>query len=116
MSLERKIKNRIRRRSLRVRQRISDERPRVSVHRSLRHMYAQVIDDKASKTIVGFSSSQLKKAEGDKKNVAQLLGIELARLAGAQGVKKVAFDRGSYRYHGRVKAFAEGLRKGGLDF
>ena len=116
MSLERKIKNRVQRRVRRVRRKFLDAYPRVSVSRSLRHMYAQVIDDKQGRTLVGFSSSQLEKTEGDKKNVAHLLGLELARRAESLGVKKIAFDRGACRYHGRVKAFADGLRKGGLDF
>ncbi len=109
-------------RHLRVRKRVtgSPERPRLSVFRSLQHVYAQVIDDSAGRTLVAASSL---KPEGagesnglSKTQVAQLVGTEVARQARAAGVTRVVFDRGGYRYHGRIKALAEAARKGGLEF
>lgn len=116
MSIERKIKARTKRRALRVRKRISGEYPRVSIFRSLRSMYAQIIDDREHKTVLGLSLTQVKNASGDKTKQSHALGLELAKKASAQGIKNVVFDRGSYQYHGRVKSFAEGLREGGLVF
>lgn len=116
MSLEKKLRYRARRRKNRVRQRIQHDRPRVSVFRSLSHIYAQVINDNESRTIVGASSLELKQITGDKTQVAREVGLELARRARASGITVVAFDRGSAKYHGRVKALAEGLREGGLEF
>jgi large subunit ribosomal protein L18 len=89
--------------------------PRVTVFRSLKGFYGQIIDDNAHKTLVSSSSSQVASVTGDKKSVAQAIGKDLAQRAKAQGIDRVIFDRGSYRYHGRVKAFADGLREGGLQ-
>lgn len=116
MSLEKKLKHRVQRRKNRVRQHLQHDRPRVSVFRSLSHIYAQVINDNESKTVAGASSLELKQATGDKKQIAREVGLELARRARASGITTVAFDRGSSKYHGRVKALAEGLREGGLEF
>lgn len=116
MSIERKIRARTQRRALRTRKRISGEYPRVSVFRSLRSMYAQIIDDRNHKTVLGLSLSSVENLSGDKTSQSHMLGLELAKKASAQGIKNVVFDRGSYRYHGRVKSFAEGLREGGLVF
>lgn len=116
MSIERKIKARTQRRTLRNRKRLSSQFPRVSIFRSLRSMYAQIIDDREHKTIIGLSLSAVKNLNGDKKAQSHLFGLELAKKATTKGVKQVVFDRGSYRYHGRVKSFAEGLREGGLVF
>jgi large subunit ribosomal protein L18 len=116
MSLERKNKERRKRRILRVKKRVMDNTvlPRVSVFRSLKHFYAQIIDDNKQKTIVSCSSFVLKDLAGDKKKRARALGLALAEKAKEQNVKAVVFDRGRYRYHGRVKEFAEGLREGGI--
>jgi len=98
------------------------ERPRLVVFRSLRNMEGQVVDDDASKTIVGISTlaEGLKGFKGESRNprveVAFEAGKLLAEKAKKAGIEKVIFDRGGYKYHGRVKAFAEGARKGGLDF
>lgn len=116
MSLQKKIALRTERRKQRVRKRLASDRPRVSVFKSLRGIYAQIIDDNQQKTLVSYSSLQLKNATGDKKAVARTVGTELAQRALAQGIKVVAFDRGPFRYHGRIQALAEGLREGGLDF
>lgn len=116
MSLLRKIALRTQRRKNRVRKRIkSSELPRVSVFRSLSHIYAQLIDDKNHKTVTSCSSLELKKIKGDKKTIAHAVGRELAKRALDQGVKNVVFDRGPFLYHGRIKSLADGLREGGLQ-
>ncbi|RTL05963.1 50S ribosomal protein L18 [Candidatus Dependentiae bacterium] len=89
-------------------------KPRISVFRSLKHMYAQIIDDVRGVTIVSCSTLSLDKVSGDKKAQAYLVGKELARLAQAKGVQKAFLDRGSSRYLGRVASLAEGLREGGI--
>ncbi|MCA9970765.1 MAG: 50S ribosomal protein L18 [Anaerolineales bacterium] len=110
------------RRHGRIRMKISGtpERPRLNVFRSLDHIYAQVIDDHAGHTLV--SASTIDKAlVGElngktKKEQATLVGKMLAERAQAAGIKTVVFDRGGYRYHGRIKALADGARAGGLEF
>lgn len=95
------------------------ERPRVCVFRSLRHIYAQVIDDRARRTLAAASSldpALRGKVDGGNVGGAEAVGEELARKAIARGITQVVFDRGGYKYHGRVKALAEGARKGGLRF
>ena len=93
----------------------SAERPRLSVYRSLNHLFAQVIDDHSGKTLVAASTLSLKK-DGGNRNGAKALGLDLAKKAQSKGVKKIVFDRGEFLYHGRVKALAEALREGGLEF
>ena len=117
MKQERKLKNRMHRRVLRVRKglRNNTSLPRVSVFRSLNHIYAQVIDDNAHATIISCSSLELKDTKGDKKKIAHSVGLELANRAKDKGVQAVRFDRGRYLYHGRIKALSEGLREGGLN-
>ena len=88
--------------------------PRVSVFRSLKQIYAQIIDDAQHATLVSCSSLQIS-TNGTKTEIATAVGLELAKLALQQGITKAAFDRGSFLYHGRVKALAEGLRAGGLQ-
>jgi large subunit ribosomal protein L18 len=96
------------------------ERPRLSVFRSLRHITAQVIDDTKGLTLVSASTldNELEaQAQGLKKTEqAKLVGKTLAERAKKAGIKVVVFDRGGYKYHGRVKALAEASREGGLDF
>jgi large subunit ribosomal protein L18 len=89
--------------------------PRVAVFRSLSEIYAQLIDDNEGKTLASASSLTLKKASGDKKEVAFSVGKELARKALEKGVQQACFDRGRFLYHGRVKSLADGLREGGLN-
>ncbi len=95
-------------------------RPRLNVFRSLVHIYAQLIDDATGATLVSASTvdAELRpQMEGKKKaEQAKLVGQAVAARAQAQGVKTIVFDRGGYRYHGRVKAVAEGAREGGLEF
>ncbi len=95
-------------------------RPRLSVFRSLKHIYAQIIDDKKGHTLVSASSIEvlknLKEKKIKKKEIAYEVGKLLAKKAKKIGIKKIVFDRSSYKYHGRVKTLAEGVRKEGLEF
>lgn len=118
MSLEKRLIKRKKRRKLRVRGNLKSgqQRPRVSVFRSLKNISAQIIDDSGHKTVATFSSVHLKDAKGDKTSIAKKVGLELAKLAQSKSVVEVFFDRGPYKYHGRVRALAEGLREGGLKF
>ena len=107
----------LKRRHHRVRKKVigSPERPRLAVYRSNRHIYAQVIDDVAGRTLA--ASSTLAVSEGDDpKAKAKAVGAQIAEKAKAAGVERVAFDRGGFRYHGRVQALADGAREGGLEF
>jgi len=92
------------------------KRPRLSVYRSLDNMYAQIIDDEEGKTLASFSSLKLKPASGKKTQIAKKVGLEIAKVALLKGIESVVFDRGSFPYHGRVKALADGAREGGLKF
>ncbi|HSW97225.1 MAG TPA: 50S ribosomal protein L18 [Candidatus Saccharimonadales bacterium] len=94
----------------------TSETPRLSVFRSNNYIYAQLIDDTSKKTLLGMSEKHISKKEGTPVTVAKLLGMEIAKKAVEKKITKVMFDRGSYRYHGRVKALAEGAREGGLQF
>jgi large subunit ribosomal protein L18 len=98
----------------------NSERPRLSVFRSDKHIYAQLINDMDGKTLAA-ASSAIEEIRGDMKNggniaAAKLVGKAIAERAKAAGVTKVAFDRGGRQYHGRVKALAEAAREGGLQF
>jgi len=90
--------------------------PRLSVFRSNQHIWAQIIDDKHGRTIVSTSTKTLKKTDGTKTEKAIVVGAEIAKLAAEKKIKNVRFDRGLYRYHGRVKALADEARKNGLKF
>lgn len=93
------------------------ERPRLSVYRSNKEIYAQLIDDENDITLAAASSLDKEfEKSGDKAERAKKVGEHLAQKAKEAGVSKVAFDRGGYRYHGRVKSLAEGAREGGLNF
>ncbi|MBI2062759.1 MAG: 50S ribosomal protein L18 [Candidatus Yanofskybacteria bacterium] len=94
------------------------ETPRISVFRSNRHIFVQVVDDTKGRTLVSSVVKSKKKtqAKGNKTEVASAIGEMLAKKAQETGINKVVFDRGGYKYHGRIKALAEGLRKGGLKF
>jgi large subunit ribosomal protein L18 len=111
------------RRKARVRRSVSahsNGRPRLSVFRSSKQIYAQVIDDEKGHTVAAASSLEKALREslktGATVEAAKRVGMELAERAKKAGVDKVVFDRGSYMYHGRVKALADGAREGGLDF
>jgi len=108
------------RRHLRVRKKISGtlERPRLVVFRSSKHIYAQLVDDVARRTVVAVSDlTRDLPVDGTGKTArSHAVGRLLAERAKGQGVSRVVFDRGGYRYHGRVKAVADGARQGGLEF
>jgi large subunit ribosomal protein L18 len=110
------------RRKLRIRHKVSGtaERPRMTVFRSLKHIYAQVIDDVAGKTIAHCStlSKDVKGPadEAKKSDAAVMVGKAIAAQLKSKGVTKIVFDRNGYLYHGRIKALAEGAREGGLEF
>jgi large subunit ribosomal protein L18 len=111
-----------RRRHLRIRQTVrgSPDRPRLSVFRSLAHIYVQVIDDERNRTLAAASSLdpeiRAEVAKAKKAEAGRLVGELIARRAKSKGVRQVVFDRGGYLYHGRVRALADGARKGGLEF
>ena len=115
---DKKIKLRTKRRGFRVRNRQTGRgvKLRVSVFRSLNHIYAQIIDDVAQTTLVSSSSMVLKDKSGDKKAIAKNVGLDLGKKALEKSVKNVFFDRGAFLYHGRVSSLAEGLRESGLQF
>ena len=94
------------------------ERPRLNVFRSLKHIYAQIIDDTKGVTLVSASTldKELKENYGGNKDAAKAVGKLVAERALAAGIKSVVFDRVGYIYHGRVKELAEGAREGGLEF
>ncbi|MDH5597160.1 MAG: 50S ribosomal protein L18 [Candidatus Peregrinibacteria bacterium] len=104
------------RRHGRIRSRVSGTavRPRLVVQRSLKAIYAQLVDDDAGKVIA--SSSSVKEKKGASVEAAKKVGMEVAKLAKAKKVETCVFDRAGYLYHGRVKALAEGAREGGLKF
>lgn len=107
------------RRKIRTRRRImgTKERPRLSVFRSNRFVYAQLINDEIGKTVVGVSEKHLsEKVKLKKIELAKLVGSLLARKAQEKKIKKVVFDKGSYAYQGRVRGVADGAREGGLEF
>jgi large subunit ribosomal protein L18 len=110
------------RRHNRVREKLTgtSERPRLCVYRSLNHIYAQLIDDAKGHTLVAASTLDAE-ISGDSKGKtksgrAETVGTLLAKRAAEKGIKRVAFDRGGFKYHGRVKALADAARKAGLEF
>jgi large subunit ribosomal protein L18 len=114
--LEKKEKLKRRHKAIRSRVIGVPEKPRLQVFRSLNHIYAQIIDDETGKTLL--SESDCKETDKKKKRVVRAfeVGERIAKKAEEKKIKKVVFDRKGYLYHGRVKAVAEGARKGGLQF
>jgi large subunit ribosomal protein L18 len=110
------------RRKLRIRQNLAGttERPRLSVFRTAKHIYAQVIDDSTGKTLAHVSTLtrevRTAAAEDAKTDAAKKVGEAVAKAAMAKGIKKVVFDRNGYLYHGRIQALADAARKAGLEF
>jgi large subunit ribosomal protein L18 len=101
---------------MRLRLRGSTDRPRLSIFRSAKFIYAQVIDDETGRTLAAASSREAGLAAGSAKvDAARAVGRTLAERARAAGVERVVLDRGGYQYHGRVRSLAEGAREGGLD-
>jgi large subunit ribosomal protein L18 len=115
MAYTKLVNKRTMRRKMRVRSKIvqAAQRPRVVVFRSIKHIYAQLIDYKTGHTLASSSTLQVEQ-KGTKKEKALAIGRNLAVKAKECGVEAVVFDRGNYLYHGRVQAVAEGLREGGL--
>lgn len=114
-----KLQQKRQRRAERVRNKLISKtlKPRVSVFRSLNHIYAQIIDDSKQQTLLSSSSAMLKLNKQEKLNkkaIAKAVGIDLAKKAIEANIQDVCFDRGSYLYHGRVLSLAQGLREGGL--
>ncbi len=115
MAVSKKDRIRAKRRALRVRSKLKTSVvPRIAVFRSLKQIYGQVIDNVTRSTIVSCASSNIKEVTGDKKAVAHAVGKELAKRAKEKGIDHAVFDRGRYKYHGRLQAFAEGVREGGI--
>lgn len=114
-----KLKGRIKRHK-KVRARVfgTSARPRLSVYRSNKGIFVQIIDDEKGRTLVGLSDRKLKASGSGKTKAerAKTAGLKVAEMAKEQKIKKVVLDRGGYKYHGRVKAVAEGGREGGLEF
>ena len=104
------------RRHLRVRKKVAGtpERPRLVIFRSLKHITAQIVDDVAGRTLMTVSSTDLTSGKKTAKSVE--VGKRIAAQAKDAGITKVVFDRAGYKYHGRVKAVADGAREGGLEF
>lgn len=111
------------RRHMRIRRKVTGtaERPRLTVYRSLNHIYVQLVDDLSGRTLLAVSSrdgsvqAEVKAAKG-KVGAGKAVGKRIAQVAREQGIERVCFDRGGYLYHGRVKAVADGAREGGLNF
>lgn len=114
--LARQKKRARRHRRVRVRVVGMPDRPRMTVFRSNKGIYAQVIDDLEGKTLISASSAEVKESGLKKAQMAEKVGELLAAKAKEKNIDKVVFDRGSYLYHGRVKSLAEGARKGGIQF
>ena len=110
--LKRKLRNRKKLKS------VNNSRYRVSVSKSLNNIFAQIIDDKEKKTLISASSieKEVKKNKMEKMKKSSLIGEILAKRAKEKNINEVYFDRGEYKYHGRIKVFAETLRKNGLKF
>ncbi len=117
---QKNVRRKRRMQSVRRRLRKYSGRPRLCVFRSTKHFSAQVIDDEQGKTLCALSTcgKEARSAVSGKKKTEQAayIGGEIAKLAAEAGVKQVVMDRGPYQYHGRVKAFADAAREGGLDF
>ncbi len=120
MRIQKRIAKQRTRRAHRVRNRVrATGRPRLSVFRSNKHIYAQIIDDAAGRTIVSASTKEASVgggAVGGDRDAAAKVGTAIAERAKEKGITQVAFDRGIYQYHGRVAALADAAREQGLDF
>jgi len=110
-------KERFARRKKKTRSKLSgtQERPRLCVYKSLKHLYAQVVDDTASKTLASASTYKLTGDKGNKTDQATSIGTAIADACKSSGIQKLVFDRSGYQYHGRVKAVAEAVRAKGIE-
>ncbi|HEX6982840.1 MAG TPA: 50S ribosomal protein L18 [Balneolaceae bacterium] len=122
--MDKTIKKKLRRDKIRRRIRATirgtAERPRLNVYKSNKHVYAQLVDDLNNQTLIA-ASTQTESIAGEiegksKKEAAEVVGKHLAKVADEKGINKTVFDRSGYKYHGVIKALAEGAREGGLDF
>ena len=104
------------RRSIRTKMSGTSERPRLSIFKSNKAIYAQIIDDSKGHTVASVSSFELGTSNNPTIEVSKNVGLKIAERAKANGVEAIVFDRGGYVYHGKVKALAEGAREGGLKF
>lgn len=112
-----KKENRMKRhRSVRAKIRGTQDRPRLSVYRSNKYIVLQLVNDESGRTIMSTSDRSLKKTKTTKSETAFLLGKKIAEQAFSKNITRIVFDRGGYRYHGRVKKVADGAREGGLSF
>jgi large subunit ribosomal protein L18 len=118
MNRLKRMTRRRRNRAFRVRLRVrgTSERPRISIHRTEMHIYAQMIDDENGRTLCEASSVSLKLGYGGNVEAAKKVGEELGRKAKDRNLSAAGFDRGAYRYHGRVKALADAVRGAGVKF
>jgi large subunit ribosomal protein L18 len=118
MNKQKTKQDKLQRRKARVRVKIfgTAKKPRLSVYRSLKYVYVQLIDDESKKTLAAVYQKKLNLTKKNKTEMAFEVGKELARLAVEKKIKTCVFDRSGYKYHGRVKAVADGARKGGLKF
>ena len=118
MNAQKSVTKRRRARAFRVRNRVrgNAERPRISVHRTQKHMWLQLIDDESGRTLCSSSTKALDLGKGANVAAAKAVGEDLGKKAVALGIKAACFDRGPNRYHGRVKAVADAVRAAGLKF
>jgi len=118
MDRQKRLQKRRTNRSMRVRNRVRGDsaRPRLTVFRSHKHIYAQLVDDENGRTLCASSSRAVCGAYGGTVDHAKQVGADLAQKAGALQIKQVRFDRGPYRFHGRVRALADAAREKGLEF
>lgn len=118
MSIEKRLQRQRKRRKFRVRGKFASRgsKIRISVFRSSKHIYAQAIDDSKGSTVASFSTLKLGDFKGDKSSAAKEVGLNLSKALKSVTEDSLFFDRGSYKYHGRIKALADGLREGGLKF
>lgn len=110
------MKKEDRKKRIRTKLRARADRPRLSVSVSNKHIYAQIIEDRKGTTLVSAKDTDIRKEGGKNINLAKEIGELLARRAKEKRIRDVVFDRGSYKYHGRIKALAQGAREGGLNF
>jgi len=113
---QKRIRRDRRKQGIRKRVQGTPRKPRLTVYRSLNHIYAQLIDDLSGHTIVAADSRQQKLQSGGNVEGARQIGQVLAERATGEGIKKVVFDRNGFHYHGRVRAVADAAREGGLEF
>ena len=118
MGTQKRLAKQRQRRAFRVRRKVrgTAECPRVSVHRTNKHTYAQIVDDESGRTLCSVSSLGLKLDNGGNAGAAKAVGEALGKKAAEMKIERVGLDRGRFRYHGRVKAFADGVRSAGVKF